>query len=136
VTATSAQRWTASAKSRCDYARERRAALVLQLATDHHLLAESSVQTDPDGTVRSLRLTHAHCAACSVVYDMTELEIDHINGRNYDARRLSTWRRAARYWKEYAAGVPLRAICRGCNTKDGGYRRWRKSADVGNTATE
>lgn len=58
------------------------------------------------------------CAECGCE-DLDELEVDHPKGSGYLARRLNSYRRARRYWKEYAAGVPQRPLCRTCNAVDG-----------------
>lgn len=36
---------------------------------------------------------------------------------------MNQWTRIARYWREYNAGVRLRALCRSCNGKDGRNRQ-------------
>ena len=43
------------------------------------------------------------------------LEIDHVDGRDWSPRKLNRWSRVARYWREFHAGVRLRAACRSCN---------------------
>lgn len=43
------------------------------------------------------------------------LEVDHVRGRDWSPRKLNRWARVARYWREYDAGVPLRAAHRSCN---------------------
>lgn len=64
------------------------------------------------------------CADCGTrkrSYDA--LEIDHVEGRDWDPRKLNRWSRIARYWREFKAGVKLRALCRKCNGKDGRARQ-------------
>lgn len=51
------------------------------------------------------------------------LTIDHVQGKDYRARRLNVSYRISRYWKEYKAGVKLRVLCYECNSRDG---RWRQ----------
>ena len=69
---TSTERWAKSVKSRGDYARERRVALVMLLATEQCLIDETDT-------------TRAFCAACGEAHPFAELEIDHLDGR--DLRR-------------------------------------------------
>lgn len=54
------------------------------------------------------------CANCGSTED---LEIDHINGRDYKLEETSSDQRVTRYWREYNAGVPLRVLCADCNKK-------------------
>lgn len=64
--------------------------------------------------------------ACAVCGDPTGdlLEIDHVEGCTWSRRGVNSLQRVLRYWREYLAGVPLRCLCRSCNAKDGGARRW------------
>lgn len=56
------------------------------------------------------------CASC----DATEgLEVDHVEGRDWDPAGLSVKQRAEKYWDEYDRGVKLQALCRSCNAVDG-----------------
>lgn len=64
------------------------------------------------------------CAKCGKVHAVDELEVDHIDGRNWSGRAISRLQRAKRYWSEFLAGVRLRALCRSCNAVDGGGRRY------------
>lgn len=43
------------------------------------------------------------------------LEIDHVNGRDYDLARMDPSWRVSTYWKEYREGVELAVRCRSCN---------------------
>jgi len=43
------------------------------------------------------------------------LEIDHINGRTYDVRKMDPSWRIAQYEKEEREGVPLQVLCKKCN---------------------
>jgi hypothetical protein len=56
--------------------------------------------------------------ACTWCGTTNDLEVDHILGRTWVARNLSSISRARRYWEEYNTGVPLRVLCSSCN---GGY---------------
>lgn len=56
--------------------------------------------------------------------DPDKLEFDHINGRNYEPRKLSYKMRMIRYRREAAKGE-LRLLCGDCN------RRERKTNDNG-----
>jgi hypothetical protein len=53
------------------------------------------------------------------------LEVDHVDGRDWSPRKLNRWSRVARYWREYEAGVRLRALCRSCNA---GYNPKRRAS--------
>lgn len=64
------------------------------------------------------------CALCGAVHELEELEVDHVDGCTYNKRRLAAWSRAELYWREFDAGVPLRAACKPCNSSDG-TRRFR-----------
>lgn len=59
------------------------------------------------------------CQLCGVKPRKAKLAIDHVDGRDWEPRKLNRWSRAARYWREFLAGVRMRALCRKCN---GGYR--------------
>lgn len=43
------------------------------------------------------------------------LEIDHVNGRNYDLRKMDPSWRVSRYWQEFRNGVELAVRCKRCN---------------------
>jgi hypothetical protein len=51
--------------------------------------------------------------------------VDHLDGITWDHSKLNMRARYARYWKEFKAGVRLAAACGGCNSTDGGFRRWQ-----------
>lgn len=56
---------------------------------------------------------------CKLCDEESTLEIDHVNGRNWDPAALSRKQRAIKYWEEYDDGVKLQALCRSCNASDG-----------------
>lgn len=65
---------------------------------------------------------------CVAIYD---LEIDHPTGRkpsdrnrNPKHRRKSYPARVRDYWLAFARGEPLRVLCRSCNARSGGGRRY------------
>lgn len=60
-----------------------------------------------------LALLGPKCALCKE-NRIDELEFDHINGRDYDPRKLSSSSRMARYKREAANGE-LRVLCGPCN---------------------
>ena len=63
------------------------------------------------------------CAGCGVqVISPSELIVDHVDGKAWTANKLSSSQRIARYWREYRAGVPMRALCGKCSNTDGAYR--------------
>lgn len=54
------------------------------------------------------------CAVCRTTF---QLAIDHVDGRGWQPRELSSNQRARRYWKEFHEGVRLRVLCKVCNSK-------------------
>lgn len=92
-----ARRWQDSKHRTYDSVRRRREELLKILA--------------PDG----------RCALCRRRPRATPLEIDHVDGRTWEKlpSQLNRHSRIAHYWRDYNAGVRLRALCKGCNT---GYR--------------
>lgn len=66
------------------------------------------------------------CDACKAVCAHVNMEIDHIDGITWNRYKMSPQMRAARYWREYKAGVRLRALCQPCNASDGSRRRWTR----------
>lgn len=58
------------------------------------------------------------CEACGTRENLT---IEHKEGRDYDIRKLSSWQRLKRYWREYNSGVKLSLRCLSCNSKGGNY---------------
>lgn len=65
------------------------------------------------------------CAECGEQFPGPEhLQVDHVDGRSWCVDDYSPHQRHARYWREYEAGEPLRALCGLCNATDGGGRRY------------
>jgi hypothetical protein len=60
---------------------------------------------------------------CTVVFN---LEINHVNGRTWSARGMSSHTRVEKYWAEFEAGVALNVLCRSCN---GGFAPSRPNLD-------
>jgi hypothetical protein len=94
-------------RKRLGYAIARREALVLELAPD------------------------LECAECGAyVSHARKLVVDHVDGRTWHASSLSPQMRAARMWREFEQGIPLRALCQQCSARDGakwrGRPRWRQ----------
>jgi len=58
---------------------------------------------------------YGRCAQCKSYKTIDRLEIDHVDGRDWDPARVSGRTRINRYWDEYARGVRLRSLCRKCN---------------------
>ena len=68
------------------------------------------------------------CAECGGHFPSSRLVVDHVDGITWDRGKMSPQMRAAKYWREHNAGVPLRALCIECSCRDGarrrGQRRW------------
>jgi len=64
------------------------------------------------------------CAACRRAFELEELEVDHVDGRTWYGRAWNALGRIRRQWREYDAGVRMRALCKPCNSSDG-TRRFR-----------
>jgi len=69
----------------------------------------------------------ARCRKCGRYHPLEALEVDHQQGRDWYGRALNFLDRIRRQWREYDAGVALRALCRRCNASDGA-RRFRGRA--------
>jgi hypothetical protein len=50
-------------------------------------------------------------------------EIDHVDGCEWNQRKVSSTERQFRFLDEWIAGVKLRAVCRSCNAKHLNNRR-------------
>lgn len=58
------------------------------------------------------------CAVCrKKPRSIGSLHVDHINGRTWSLHTKNRWARVGMYWREYAAGVPLRGLCLPCNNR-------------------
>ena len=55
------------------------------------------------------------CVTCG---SRKRLEVDHINGRDWDITKKNAWIRVARYEKEEKEGK-LQVLCKHCNTVKG-----------------
>lgn len=64
----------------------------------------------------------SRCACCGAVYQLEDLEVDHVDGRTWRGRALNFLDRIRRQWREFDRGVRLRALCRRCNASDGARR--------------
>lgn len=65
------------------------------------------------------------CARCGEQVEHSSLlQVDHVDGKSWTARKLSSTARVARYRREHRAGVALRALCGLCNATDGAFRRY------------
>ena len=70
--------------------------------------------------------TEGVCDECGDSVPLGQMEIDHRDGIGWDHGSLNQHRRVAKYWREYSAGVRLRATCGPCNASDGiRFRKWR-----------
>jgi hypothetical protein len=52
------------------------------------------------------------CAECGSI---TDLEINHIYGRDWKVRKVTHYRRVLRYWKEAREGL-VNLLCKSCNS--------------------
>jgi hypothetical protein len=64
------------------------------------------------------------CAICRCAIPARMLEVDHVDGRQWEVRRVNAWTRVARYWRELRARVRMRALCSNCNGRTGATRRY------------
>lgn len=119
-------RWARSPLSRNDYARRRREELIVELTRVAHLAACAVAEAAGSKPPRDLVLGWGRCACCDRDLTTELLEIDHINGREWRTETMNAWRRVARYWREFKAGVALRVLCRSCNARLGGGRRYAR----------
>lgn len=72
------------------------------------------------GKRRRLELVAALGGKCAVAgCTRTNLEIDHVDGRDYEARKLDPSLRATRYWREFLSGVRLQVLCKYHNGQRG-----------------
>lgn len=93
-------------QERTFYAKRRREALILILAPD------------------------LMCGACKrQVESPAELSVDHAHGKAWRAGKMSAHGRVARYWREFKAGIAMRALCGLCSDTDGAYRRSGRTLD-------
>jgi hypothetical protein len=114
-------RW--AKKSRLQYAKERRERLIELLCTrdyEAHVAERQAAGEAPDARPG---LGYGQCARCRRYLSFDLLEVDHVAGATWNKRACNAWVRAARYWREFKAGVLLRALCRSCNGGHLNYRR-------------
>lgn len=69
------------------------------------------------------------CAICHEVHPLEQLDLDHVDGRTWKVESMSSSTRAARYWREFRAGVRLRVLCHVCGAVEGGGRRYDVDRD-------
>src|SRR6188508_922234 len=86
------------------YAKRRRVALIRELSPD------------------------CRCALCGGRRRPELLLVDHVQGRTWRVEDISQSARVARYWREFRAGVPMRALCRRCSSRLDGGRRYERTA--------
>jgi hypothetical protein len=100
--------------------RKRRAKMTANERTRERAFYAAKRRTD----LARLLSPDGRCDSCSETFPHEELEIDHVDGRLWMLDEVSPSVRSARYWKEYKAGVRMRALCKVCNGTDGGSRRY------------
>jgi len=54
---------------------------------------------------------------CDNCGSIKELEIDHMDGRDYNCEDTDQSVRVSKYFREYRSGVRLRVLCASCNKK-------------------
>jgi len=59
---------------------------------------------------------------CRMCGSTEELELDHPNGKDYEARKLSPQMRMKRYEENYENGQ-LDLLCHNCNSRDGALNK-------------
>lgn len=86
----------------------------------------------PHGTAAQRRIAllrlltpDRRCAHCGRHRAWRDLEVDHVDGRTWHKHLLNCRDRVTRYWREFASGVRLRALCKSCNSSDGQRLRGR-----------
>lgn len=62
-----------------------------------------------------LALLGDKCAECG---GDDRLQVDHVNGRDWDIRAISAGKRVEKYWEEFLQGVALQALCIHCNSSE------------------
>lgn len=58
------------------------------------------------------------CAQCHLHFGV-DLEISYVEGAPFKPNQLGRWDRVDRYWRDYDAGVEMRALCPSCNRRVG-----------------
>lgn len=58
------------------------------------------------------------CVRCGATEELT---VEHVDGRDYEVRKLSSFQRVRRYLAEFASGVKLCLYCLPCNSSYGNY---------------
>jgi len=110
-------------KTRQEYAAARREKLVALIAAasyEAHVgerVAAGEAPEPPPGAGYGI------CAKCGAYHSFDRLEIDHVDGRDWNLRKVNAWRRVARYWREFLSGVRMRVLCRSCNADGSRFRR-------------
>lgn len=74
--------------------------------------------------LRGLLLILAPDGRCAKCKKKKPLEVDHVDGCAWSARRRNRnrWTKVSILLREYRENVPLRALCRSCNGRDGAKR--------------
>jgi hypothetical protein len=112
-------------KSNQEYAAARREKLIALLcanAYEAHVGEKLAAGEEPDPMPGP---GYGICAKCRCYQSLDRLEVDHIDGRDWNLRSVNAWRRVARYWREFLSGIRLRVLCRSCNADGSRFRRER-----------
>jgi hypothetical protein len=103
---------------------KRRKAAAIRYAQDvaraHETMEWLRKQLAPDG-----RCQNPKCGKRPREHSLT---IHHVDGRDWEPKKLNRWSRAKRYKTEYLAGVRMQALCMQCNAgihPDGDVKRAR-----------
>ena len=56
---------------------------------------------------------------CEICHTTEKLEVDHVDGRDYELAKISQDQRIIRYMREYREGKRLRVLCKSHNANAG-----------------
>ena len=106
-------------KNNSYYSRQRRARMTPNERTKERAKYAQKRRVD----LVKLLSPEGKCSGCGETFEHPSLTIQHAgeSGASFVHNRSSQHGRAAAYWREYKAGVPLEAMCGSCNSSDG-YR--------------
>jgi hypothetical protein len=107
-------------------AQQRREALIIQLTKNAHEQELDCWVARMGPRPRPLVLGYGRCNNCGRDMTVDLLEVDHMDGRDWELHTVGRWTRFDKMWAEYESGVRLQALCRPCNARGGGRRYYRR----------